>query len=435
MPATQKYILHTLPYVDLVEKATIRRDAIRKSERNRQLVKEALSMEASSMEAFSKRHHIETVVAELHRVNEHISVDKNHVAEAISDYESIGQQLIQKLKWEDDDIRVLPQGSSSTRTLIRSPSAEKFDIDAVCKVILNRNEVWNPIEFFDQFQPALASRKVIAKNRCWRIEDLSSRYYVEFTPSVPMNLIPNNLISLDRQMTPTRYSDTALAVVDRQSKSWKPSNPEGITQWVDDQSKRQLVQMVIREAMAMEKAAGVEPVPHQSVALSDTLRVAIRLFKRHRDMMVDRGELDSENKPISILIVTLLTQCYEGLANKGQIYQSHIELLSDLMELMPYMVEIRDGYWWVENPTVAGENFAERWNTDLGERKLAFDQWCTQLQVDLLEILLAEDSAVLAESVRRAFGTTSASAPTSPKGVASNAPTSVILQPAKQGLA
>ncbi|MDE1711992.1 hypothetical protein PWG14_04330 (plasmid) [Chromobacterium amazonense] len=413
-------------YADLVDQAVRRRDENRKSGRTRQL----------AMEAFSEEHpYIETVVAELHRVNEHISVDEELVSEAVSDYEEIGKQLVQELKWEPDDISVLPQGSSSTRTLIRSPSAEKFDIDAVCKVILNRHEVWDPIAFFDQFKPALANRKAIAKNRCWRIEDLNSRYYVEFTPSVPMKLIPANLLSLDRQLTPTRYSDSALAVVDRATQKWKPSNPEGMTQWVDDQSKRNLVLMLFREAAGIEAMDSVKPVPDQSVPLSDTLRVAIRLFKRHRDMMVDRGELLAETKPISILIVTLLTQCYEGLADKGKTYHNHIELLSDLVDLMPYMVEIRAGMWWVENPTVAGENFAERWNTDSGERKCAFDQWCMQLQADLLEILQAEDKAALAERVRRAFGTTSASAPTPPKGLASKAPSSVIVQPAKQGLA
>lgn len=426
MPITQQPTFQSPSYADLVDQAVRRRDENRKSGRTRQLAMEAFSEE---------RPYIETVVAELHRVNEHISIDEELVSEAVSDYEEIGKQLVQELKWEPDDIRVLPQGSSSTRTLIRSPSAEKFDIDAVCKVILNRHEVWDPIAFFDQFKPALANRKAIAKNRCWRIEDLNSRYYVEFTPSVPMKLIPANLMSLDRQLTPTRYSNSALAVVDRQTKKWKPSNPEGMTQWVDDQSKRKLVQIVFRAAVAMEKMAGVEPVPDQSVPLSDTLRVAIRLFKRHRDMMVDRGELLAETKPISILIVTLLTQCYEGLADKGKTYQNHIELLSDLVDLMPYMVEIREGMWWVENPTVAGENFAERWNTDSGERKRAFDQWCMQLQADLLEILQAEDKATLAERVRRAFGTTSASAPNPPKGLASKAPSSVIVQPATQGLA
>lgn len=426
MSVTQQPRVQNTIYANLVDQAVRRRDENRKSGRILQLAMEACSEE---------RPYIEAVVAELHRVNEHISIDEGLVVKAIQDYEAIGQQLVEKLRWEQNDILVLPQGSSSTRTLIRSPSAEKFDIDAVCKVVLNRHEVWDPIAFFDQFEPALADRKAIAKNRCWRIEDLSARYYVEFTPSVPMKLIPPTLLSLDRQLTPSRYSETALAVVDRATQKWKPSNPEGMTTWVDDQSKRTLVQMVFHEALAMERMAGVEPVPDQVVPLSDTLRVAIRLFKRHRDMMVDRGELVAETKPISILIVTLLTQCYEGLADKGNIYQNHIKLLSDLVDLIPYMVEIREGMWWVENPTVKGENFAERWNSDSGERKYAFDQWCKQLQTDLLGILEAEDKAVLADRVRRAFGTTSASAPTPPKGLASKVPASVIVQPAKQGLA
>lgn len=180
----------------------------------------------------------------------------------------------------------------------------------------------------------------------------------------------------------------------------------------------------------------IEPVPEQSVALSDTLRVAIRLCKRHRDMMVDRALLDGEIKPISVIIVTLLTQCYEGLADKELTYTDHLNLLQDLLELMPGMIERRNHQWWIENPTVDGENFAERWNTDKGERKQSFDRWCKRLQTDLADILNAPNANVLRNLVHRAFGTTAASAPTPPSsGIASKIPTTPLIPPASTGLA
>ncbi|MES3041166.1 MAG: nucleotidyltransferase [Pseudomonadota bacterium] len=417
---------HKSHYAELVEQAI--------HQRNQRQQKSGL--QKSAMEGlFESLPLLETVIAELHRVNEHIKVDDDLVADAAADYQDIGQQLIRKLGWQQDDISVVPQGSSSTKTLIRSPTAEKFDIDAVCKVVLNRSEVWDPIGFFNQFQPALEGWTATAKNRCWRIEELSHRYYIEFTPSVPLALIPANMLESVRYRRAARYGETALAVVDRFTESWKTSNPEGMTHWVNDQSKRQLVLVSILEKSATRAMDGIAPVPEQVVPLSDTLRVAIRLFKRHRDMMVSRGLLDGDAKPISIIIVTLLTQCYEGLADKGQYYQNPVELLRDLAELMPGMVEQRRGQWWIENPTVAEENFAERWSLDKGQRKAAFDNWCEQLEEDMRGILDASSDQVMRERIRAAFGTVSSSAPLPPsQGLATQVPTRPITAPAK-GLA
>lgn len=417
---------HKSHYAGLVEQAI--------DQRNQRWQNTGLQKRAMD-EIFESLPLLEAVAAELHGVNEHIKVDEDLVAEASAYYQSIGQQLIRRLGWQHDDISVVPQGSVSTKTLIRSPTAEKFDIDAVCKVFLNRSAVWDPIGFFNQFQPALDGWSVTAKNRCWRIEELSHRYYIEFTPSVPLTLIPATMLPNVRYGLASRYRSTALAVVDCETKSWKTSNPEGMTSWVSDQSKRQLVLVSIMEKSANRAMDGVAPVPEQAVPLSDTLRVAIRLFKRHRDMMISRGLLDGNTKPISIIIVTLLTQCYEGLADKGRHYSNPIELLRDLAELIPGMVEQRFGQWWIENPTVAGENFAERWNNDSGQRKTAFDNWCEQLEEDMNDILVASSDQVMRKRIRTAFGTPLSSTPLPPgQGLATQVPTRPITAPAK-GLA
>lgn len=344
---------------------------------------------------------------ELNYVNQHITVPQEQIDNAAEAYRAVAHLLVTELKWPDDAIRVLPQGSASTQTLIRSPDRSKFDIDAVCCVDLSRITVRDPINFFDEVGDALKSLTPTRKNRCWNVDFTKNPFYLEFTPSVPLDKVPSvALESMRSRYKPVElYRGTALAVVDNKTRQWKTSNPDGMTKWVNDVAQLQLIQILAFEsATVLDRAAGIEPVPDQGVEITDTLKVAIRLFKRHRDMCVYRQFIDKEFKPISIIIVTLLTACYAGLADLGRKYRHPVELLAVLAELLPGMVVKLDGKYRVDNPTVDGENFAERWNMDDGERYSAFETWCNILAADMRTILNAVDTQKIRELVRSVFG-------------------------------
>lgn len=345
---------------------------------------------------------------EIAYVNDHITVDREKIDEATKAYKRVADTLIRNLEWDEEDIRVFPQGSARTQTLIRSPDRSKFDIDAVCRVERSRIDEHDPLAFFDAVGQAIEELGAERKKRCWRINETNTDHYLEFTPSVPFGRsLEITMESLGLRRRPAAgFEESALAVVDTPSESWKTSNPEGFANWVNQQSGHRLIrEVVLSEGSGPTAMKGAEPVPNQEVDLSDTLRIAIRLFKRHRDMLVRRNVLEAEGKPISVILVTLLTSCYEGLADQGRVYDHPIELLIDLAELMPRMVEIRQGQYWVANPTVEGENFAERWNEGDGARKRAFDLWAEVLRADLVRIL-NQNEADLPGVVREIFGCT-----------------------------
>lgn len=345
---------------------------------------------------------------ELNYVNQHITVPQEQIDDAAKAYHSVARRLVSELKWPNDAIKVLPQGSASTQTLIRPPDRSKFDVDAVCQVDLNRIAARDPVAFFDEVGKALEPLEPTRKNRCWNVDFTGAPFYLEFTPSVPLDTAPTvALESMARQYTPVeQYRSTALAVVDNKTRQWKTSNPEGMTKWVNHIAKRQLIHHLVAlgEDSAFGKAVHIEPVPEQDVEITDTLKVAIRLFKRHRDMCVYRQKIDNEFKPISIIIVTLLASCYDGLADLGRTYSHPVALLADLADLLPGMVDKSDGKYRVDNPTVKGENFAERWNMDEGERYEAFVTWCDILAADMRTILAATDPQKIRERVRSVFG-------------------------------
>lgn len=343
----------------------------------------------------------------LNEANLHITVRPEEIAEAADAYNEVAKHLVAQLHWPDEAIKILPQGSASTQTLIRSPNAnEKFDIDAVCRVDISHVIARDPMGFFQTIGQALEELEATAKKRCWNIPFNKRPFYLEFTPSVPLDTVPAQTLDAmaPRYRAAPEYRSTALAVVDCPTESWKTSNPEGITKWLDDTSKLPLIRQVVMEAAFTKAAADIAPVPEQEVEITDTLRVAIRLFKRHRDICVRRGIIDAEFKPISIIIVTLLTTCYRGLAELNRSFEHPVEVLTELASLMPHLILKLNGEYRVDNPTVEGENFAERWNQDDGERHEAFIAWCEALAADLKLILESTEPQQISKRVREAFG-------------------------------
>lgn len=385
----------------------------------------------------TSHHMLADCARELDIVNTHITVDPQLVINAAKAYHDLGEMLVDKLKWSSDEIHIIPQGSTSTQTLVASPTRADFDIDAVCHVELHPNEAHDPLAFFQEVFDSLLSMRPVKKNRCMRINYPNERFYIDFTPSVPWASVPAGVRAGMRQVS--LYADTAVAVVDIPSESWKTSNPLGMVNWVSAQASRQILRLQVIAFESVEKRADIQPVPGQAVPLTDTLRVAIRLFKRHRDMAVLRKHIVGDYMPISVIITTLLTQCYEGLADNNQFYDHPVELLADLAALLPGMIETREGEHWVANPTVDGENFAEKWNLDNEQRYGEFHKWCDLLAADLTSILESSNPIELRERIQVTFGCVDVDGPgpkiDEPGWLAAKQPTTVKKVPVTTGLA
>ncbi|MTW10182.1 nucleotidyltransferase [Pseudoduganella eburnea] len=350
-------------------------------------------------------------------VNDHITVKQEIIDEASAAYSDIANRLASKLNWPLSAIKIFPQGSASTKTLIRTIGNRKFDIDAVCEVDISELQAQDPMAFFNAFGSALDELNAEPKRRCWNINLTDKPFYLEFTPSVPLTTVPLTSRQQRGLKNPElEFAASALAVVDTPLQNWKTSNPAGIREWVNRASERTIVWELVTEAFDSVRAS-IEPVAKQSVEVEETLRVAIRLFKRHRDMCVHRGHLSAETQPISIILVTLLTTCYEGLADLiedgTRVPFAHVvDALIALAELLPEMIpHYPDLGYYLANPTVVDENFAERWNTDGGERAEAFRTWCGLLQADLAIIAAQTDIEKIATKTLEVFGCTAAGSP------------------------
>lgn len=357
---------------------------------------------------FSENQNLLALHRNLVRVDKFIAIDEQKVAEAEKFYREIAEALSKRLTYAESEIDIHTQGSARTRTLIRAPMRNLFDIDAICQITSSQAERQTPLEFFEQIGQTLedAGFDIEEKKRCWRINKPQSGYYVDLTPAVPATFVSE----AQRFTYLIQYQDSAVYVVDCPQQSWKSSNPKGFAKWIEQQNEfsKNLIQRITICADSISYSEGgtrasIEDVPDQNISHEEFLLLAIRLFKRHRDIKVRDNLIDSDSKPISIIISTLLGQCVEAIVKNRRTFTSLPNLLLDIALKLPHLIPSENGMPVIPNPTAPGENFADRWLEENGKRQKTFDRWVDLLQKDIKQLITTNDPR---KKLDELFGTT-----------------------------
>lgn len=380
---------------------------------DQKIVQKGAILDSISLEHFQPKN----VLPLLHHVNDFISIKEDEIAAASEAYEDLAGLLVKKLNWPRDNIKIHPQGSASSSTLIRSPNSnERFDIDAICEVDHLDAYKNGPISFFESIGGALEDEDfdIEMKKRCWRIQWREKGYYIDLTPAVKNENIALNEENIRYFAQKTEYSEDAVWVVNEPSKEWFSSNPRGFNKWISDRNLDSSFLLVSYSMEMLDEAyrAEAEPVPDQAISMQDNLLLAIRLFKRHRDIKVKRNLLSAEFKPISVIITTLLGQCVNAMRENGRVYSSIIELLEVLASTLPKLVYFDENKPIIPNPTAEDENFADRWLEDDQQRMENFFTWTESLKNDLKRLAVAHDDTSRLDIIKDIFGCSGL--PTSP---------------------
>ncbi|MCL6710924.1 nucleotidyltransferase [Pseudomonas sp. R2.Fl] len=334
----------------------------------------------------------ETLIGRLLR---RLELDPDQRAQAETDYNDLALQLARQLDVPRHDVHIFPQGSMRTQTTISPQHPVKFDLDLVVKLTGPRYQNPDPEALFAAVGEALKGNEALtgkpeAKRRCWRLPYPNKRYYFDLTPAV---------------RDQTGHAGSSLSVRDPDTR-WAPSNPEEFADWFCTHANQRFpFQVTPRTAATMEHAT-VTPLPDDEIGLDDILRRAVQLMKLHRDTLY-RGASESKQAamPISVIIVTLATHAYaELLARRAREFSSPIEVALALVEAMPRYIGKSASGWRIENPKLAGENFADRWNSDGGERHAEFVHWHARLEGDLEALLYQSHRSPDEDRIRRVFG-------------------------------
>jgi len=297
----------------------------------------------------------------LKKIVSEISITSPMIDKAVESYEAVGKWLGDGIEY---DVHIIPQGSMNLGTT-NKPIADEddYDIDLVC--LLENGQDLEAKSIKNIVGNRLKENKVYREKidsegegkRCWKMK--YNEFHMDILPCVPKNnyIEPNITdIRLTHKVSTNVYED-------------RFSNPYGYRKWFE--SRMADVLKKEKRSYAVENTLEIEDVPTYKV--KTPLQMAIQLLKRHRDIYFKNNH---ENAPISIIITTLAAKAYGG---EESVYEALCTILNHMLDY----IEIRDGVYWVQNPVMKDENFADKWER-YPERKEYFYNWVIKAKKDLI---------------------------------------------------
>ena len=297
----------------------------------------------------------------LSQIADELNITPTMQDKAIRSYEAVG-------KWIGDgvdyDVKIMPQGSMNLGTVIRPiDDSDDYDMDLVCLLkngsYLSLSEIKNLVG--DRLKENAVYKEKLEPEgkRCWTMQ------YDEFHMDI-LPCVPKNQYFVEPHLTAIKLTDKRTDGTYQE----RYSNPYAYHNWFENQMKDIL--LIEKRAFATQNKTEISKVP--TYRMRTPLQKTIQLLKRHRDICF---QSDDKNKPISIIITTLAALAYNG---ENNVY----EALCNIIKNMPTFIQNRDGIYWVENPVMPEENFAEKWAINPSKR-IAFFKWLTRAMKELIE--------------------------------------------------
>jgi hypothetical protein len=336
--------------------------------------------------------------AALEELAEALDISPSKYKEAVEHYTAVGNWLdAPDSPLKEYDPRVYPQGSFRLGTVVRPVIKGReadYDIDLVC--CLDAPRPWlEPRELKhlvgDRLKNHETYRRMLEQEgrRCWTLDYAESDgigFHLDALPSVSgagTAILEHLLGGVNHD-----FAKHAIELTERladHSYIWLPggSNPQGYALWFDSVNMAARVIAAPLQKQRLFEAnrmiyASVHDVPDALVR--SPLQRAIQLLKRHRDVRFAGHPLEAD-KPISVIITTLVARAYEGEADVGAALARILERIEDFTT--SGIIERRQDRWCIPNPVNPEENFADRWNEPGRRRAEAFFQWVAWARQDL----------------------------------------------------
>ena len=298
----------------------------------------------------------------LRRIVQEISITPAMTEKAVESYKAVGKWIGEGLSY---DVHINPQGSMSLGTT-NKPVSDKddYDIDLVCMLMdgtnLDAAHIKNIVG--NRLKENQLYRKKIAEEgegkRCWKMQYYE--FHMDILPCVPKDYYLEPYftdIRLTHKNGPYDYED-------------RYSNPFGYRKWFEGRMRETLEKE--KRAFAIKNQVEIADVPNYKV--KTPLQMVVQLLKRHRDICFEN---DPDNAPISIIITTLAAHAY-----KGEV--SLYEAMCNILDHMKGYISVRNGVYWIENPVMPAENFADKWAL-YPKRRDAFFGWMQRARRELID--------------------------------------------------
>lgn len=331
------------------------------------------------------------VVRMLDQLCQQIEITETQFQTAKARYEAVGAWLSGSSSPHLDQVQIYPHGSVALGTMIKPIVANEFDVDLVCHLpTLSHTSDARAVKGLIGTrlkEHATYKGMLEEKQRCWRI-NYANEFHLDITPSIG---------------NPHCYQGGEL-VPDKALAQWKPTNPKG---YIDRFGQYAAIRPRIYLAetnFARATYDSVEPLPEPTMS-KPILKRIVQLLKRHRDQQFVRTNR-ADLAPISVIITTLAGWAYARCATQ-QVHADAFDFITAVIREMPSFIrtDVRSGqqHYIIENETTAGENFAEKWNSD-PRRAAAFYEWHRDVQTSVESLLQVEGVDQFSERLSNKFG-------------------------------
>lgn len=319
----------------------------------------------------------------LRKIAAEIQISKSEFEKAERSYSAVGEYIAGKMP--EFDVKVIPQGSFRLGTVIK-PISDKDDYD-IDLVVIIKNKFLKAKELKNSVGDIIKSHKIYSENltegkRCWTIEYAEgSNYHLDILPTMP-----SDTYETEKELIMTHRADVESEYV------FKSTNPEKYYEWFLE--KMQQEKEKLKQEYAVKNKKEIVDVPEYEIKTN--LQIAIQLIKRYRDIMFKEN---SEVKPISIILTTIMTKVYTGTENIYELIQNFSN------EYQNYIEIDENGEVKIENPVDSEENFADKWKEN-PEKQKAFFEFMKKLKEELIEnkLLLEGDKIKQSEVYKKCFG-------------------------------
>ncbi|MGA3008508.1 MAG: hypothetical protein ABSE59_11525 [Opitutaceae bacterium] len=302
--------------------------------------------------------------------DQHLAIRRHH-AEKIDH--------LKECHWlQQFDLHIGLQGSAALGTSV-APLERKhgeYDIDLLLKVMA-RATAFTPAELHRRIGEGLRTRYkdiMYAIRYGWQLDYAANeRFHFDIIGAIPC-------VHAGRPM---------VAVCDSKTSRWKESNSEDyIREFLETADQLPLIEdmgyrNMLEGRMVLANCARsveVDPLP-ENTALKMPLQRGVQFSKRHRDVWFSNRKALDRRTP-SIVLTTILWRVYEReVINKTfpsifSVLETMVEHLDDPKILVVSVDHNFTPRYFLENPTVPGENLVARWNEpERGYEAKEFYQW------------------------------------------------------------
>lgn len=313
----------------------------------------------------------------LNKLERQYSISNSDFEKLQSSYNDISNWLV---NGEDiDDISILPQGSLALGTIIKPIDRDEddFDVDLLARV--NDKSLKTDLNKLksivgDRLKENKRYANLKEGKRCWTIE--YNDRHIDILPCIPDE--NGYLITTEKTNYGTYISHS--------------TNPIGYQKWFLKKTKK-TVRITDSEIKNLN-----------FIKSTSNLQKIVKLCKLHRNHYYDINNKNVENRPISIIISTLIARSYTD-CESSDLYDQFIYTISHMNDY----IEKNGSIYFIKNPVDAKENFADKWQTH-PERETEFFEWMNLIQEQCKSLEYADDMIKQAKIFKQMFGNTASNA-------------------------